>query len=518
MIVSPATIRSPAEYIETFFHINGKPFRFKGREYLIPIYNSKKRTMVLKCSRQTEKSSTLACKGILLQTSLNGNLMAVLPTQEQARNFSNARYKRVLIDSPMLKEGWFSDSDAVLDQVFNKRLSSGSETYFRYAFRDAERCRGYSCDFLFLDEKQDLLRDHIPIIEETLSHSPYKIRMFSGTPKTFDNPLEQDWRRSTQTEWCIQCEGCKRWQYITIKNIDRKGLICHKCGQRIYASNGRWVAQNPAASWDGYRICHPMVPWVKWDEIIEKLETYSPGTFSNEVLGISYDTSDRVITITELKACCDENRGIVNFIPEQYIGQPMFAGIDWGKGEGGGSYTTLLIGSPARHSQDKFMVWYLKRYIGAESDPEFQVKDIAKTCAKWGCMLVGADHGFGFLQNKMLKKYLTSPGGGHRVLEFQAAQVSTGPILRWTGNTERFTMHRTKCLSDTILNLKQAKVRFPMWKAFEPFSGDFLSVYQDYSEKARTTYYDHSPGDPDDMMFSLTYALQCRNVYFGMNE
>jgi hypothetical protein len=511
LTLAPRDITTPAEYVENFFYVKGKPFRFKGREYLIPLYNTRKRSTVLKFSRQTEKSTTLANKGLLYQISLPScNLMVVEPTREQSSNFSNARYKRALVDSPMIFDRWFSDDDTIMDQVFNKRLSNGSEVYFRYAFRDAERCRGYSCDVLNIDELQDILTDHIPIIEETMAHSPYKIRMYSGTPKSFNNPMEYYWSKSTQTEWSIKCEHCRHWQFITIANIGLYHLVCEKCGKQIYPAYGQWIQHNPGALWDGFRVCHPMVPWVKWDEIIEKRNDYSPAQFSNEVLGMSFDTSEKVLTEGELRACCDENRGVLTQIPDSYFGVPMFAGVDWGKGEGK-SYTTLIIGSRSLNSPNKFIVWFMKRYTGAEADPAYQIDDIYKTCMRWNCVVVGCDHGFGFLNNRLLR----NKGLKNRVLEFQAAHVTRGPAIKWNTPTERFTMHRTRCLSDVIVKIKRQGFRFPAWNSFRQYSGDFLSVYEEYSDKSRMTIYDHPPDQPDDMLFSLTYAELASQVHFG---
>jgi hypothetical protein len=506
-------------FIEQNIYVKGKPFTFSGRGYLRPVYTTQHRNLIVKFARQCEKSTMLANKMVCYQTALGPfNAMYVGPTQEQAANFSRNRYGPALKDSQTLNDAFFTNSKRksdkeydVVDQVFNKRLNNGSETYFRYAFHDAERCRGYSADGITIDEFQDIMLDHLPVIEEAMSHSPFKVRIYSGTPKSLENGMEQIWRQSTQNCWCVQCTHCDKWQRLGIHNIGLTGPSCKSCARNLHIANGQWVQFNKGAMWEGFHVSHIMVPWVDWGEILHKRDTYSEGKFMNEVMGESWDLLDKVLSEQDMRRCCDEKRGMFELPPDRYAisasPMPMFAGVDWGKGEGKG-YTILTIGSPVIGNPNMIAVWYMKKYQGHEADPLFQIQDIAERCMKFNVQVIGADHGFGFTNNKLLRKAV----GENKVFEYQSVHSTQGGVLKYDGATDRYSMNRTKACADLILRIKAGNLSFPNWASFKPFSNDFTGIYEDYSEKARMFYYDHSPDNPDDAFFAtlyLTQAIKC---------
>ena len=53
----------PSEFVSNCMYMpilgDLKPFSFKGRRYLIPIYNTPGKRVLLQCGRQVEKSTTL---------------------------------------------------------------------------------------------------------------------------------------------------------------------------------------------------------------------------------------------------------------------------------------------------------------------------------------------------------------------------------------------------------------------------------------------------------------------------
>jgi len=495
-------------YVRDNIYVKGKPFSFKGRMYLPPVYDTEHRNLIVKFARQCEKSTMLANKMVVYQTALGPfNAMYVGPTQEQAANFSRNRFGPALKDSPHLRAAFFDEKQGIVDQVFNKKLNNSSETYFRYAFHDAERCRGYSADGITIDEYQDILLEHIPVIEECMSHSPFKIRIYSGTPKSLDNGIEKTWQESTQNCWCVKCDHCSKWQRLGVWNIGLTGPICKACGRSIRIQNGQWVQFNRGALWDGFHVSHIMVPWVNWSEVLEKREKYSEGKFMNEVMGESFDLLEKVMSEADVRRCCDEKRGMFQKPPPMYVDQPMYAGVDWGKGEGKG-YTVLYIGSRVIGYPDMIAVWYAKRYTGAEADPLVQIDDIAETVKRWNCRVVGCDHGFGFTNNKLLAEKI----GPERVVEFQSVHSSKGGILNYDGATDRYSMNRRKAMAQHILKVKRRKISYPNWASMSQFAPDYTCIYEDYSQKARMFYYDHPPDQPDDSFFADLYLEQVMTV------
>lgn len=205
-----------------------------------------------------------------------------------------------------------------------------------------------------IDELQDILTDNIPIIEECASHSPFKIFMYSGTPKSLDNPLEWYWQEfSTQNEWVVPCHrhtiqtpgGLSKvyWNVLGENNIGPESLVCDRCEKPISAADSmaQWASMNPniinliPKPYEGFRIPQIMVPWISWDEIIQKQTTYSRPKFHNEVLGLSYDTGTRPLTRQDLIDNCDPgiqlNPAFLRSMRSHIGGSTqVYGGLDWG--------------------------------------------------------------------------------------------------------------------------------------------------------------------------------------------
>ena len=142
----------------------------------------------------------------------------VSPTQQQTETFSRDRIQTPVEYSQTLQT--FTDGPMTKNNVLYKKFVTGSDITLRYAFLHADRVRGISADMLLLDEIQDILTDIIPIIEEALSHSPFKILRYSGTPKSLDNTISYYWNQfSTQNEWVVPCEGCNTWNILGLSLI-----------------------------------------------------------------------------------------------------------------------------------------------------------------------------------------------------------------------------------------------------------------------------------------------------------
>ena len=209
---------------------------------------------------------------------------------------------------------------------------------------------------------QDILLDVIPVIEETQSHSEFlKLRTYAGTPKSFDNTIEAYWSRdSTQYEWMIPCDSCgsagkgqhRHWFTIGYDHIGLKGYVCDRCGKPINPHHpaARWVSMRSAAwlkdppiefPFDGFHVSQPMTPWTKHADIVDKKRRYGPAEFHNEVLGLSYETGERVI---RRQALVDSYMPGVKLNDLQgLMGKgPLFMGIDWGGGGCHDDQTRLL--------------------------------------------------------------------------------------------------------------------------------------------------------------------------------
>lgn len=494
--------------------MKGKPIDMSGREYLRAIYNGKAARTLLKFGRQSEKSTTL-CNKISLNSAFLPYFQTIFVSSSasQAKEFSNERIATTWKESSFIAD-YLLDSECT-DRVDQRGLLNGSNVYFRYAFHNADRCRGISSDMCCLDEIQDIRTDNIAVIEECVSHSPrnvrghpYKSFLYAGTPKTSNNAMEFFWQRSTMREWGIKCTHCNHWNLeLNLNNIGKHHLICEKCGGQIYPQSGKWIVTNPGATWDGFHVCQLQVPWLDWkDDIIYKLENYAQHRFFNEVLGLSYDSGSKPLTTAMMRACCDQERNDWWMYDEMNIPQPCFAGVDWAL-TAEKSYTVLTIGAYLPYP-GKFMILFQKRYEGRESDIDSQIEDIKMKCEQYNAQLIGCDWGAGVPQNLKLMQHF----GADRVLQFYNSGNQKARV-KWNADRMMFTISRTTIMTDLFNMIEKGRIEFPCWAIYEKFARDFLNVNIEYN-KDGVLYYDHSPDSPDDVVHSSMYAMLCGEMYW----
>lgn len=514
-----------SDWITTFVRVkdgntgNTIPVEFGERKYLRRIYDTPARKVLLMTSRQTEKSTTVGNRIFSRCLMRPGHTaLFVSPSAMQTTVFSKARMNEVIDMSPLIKA---QTNENITNNVFEKHFANTSKVYLRYAFLTADRIRGLSVNDLFADEIQDLLPDVMPVIEETTSHHDETLFVYSGTPKSLDNTIQNYWAdSSTMSEWVIPCQhhGMPKsphtwhWNILNDKSLGKTGPICDKCGKPINPEHpyARWVEMQKfdgeRVEFEGYRVCRLMVPWFwksqkKWKEILAARERYSTAKFFNEVLAISYDSASKPLTRLELISACDPT--YLNEIESAYkISQShdLFFGIDWGSGER--AYTVLTVGAYCR-ADASFQIIFMMRFVGPLTDPVAQMDEIEHLILKLRPKYVGTDFGFGFYQNKRL----LSKFGMHRIFPFEYVP-RLNVKMKYNKFTHRTLVFRTPLMSDLFNAIKKRKVRFPKWSTIErPYGDDILAIHAEDSSNLRMIKYDKPKGKTDDSFHATLYCL-----------
>ena len=125
-----APLNSKAKFCRDFVYLRGQPIRFGGREYLRQIYNVTDRNLVLRCSRQVEKSTFLANTIVYEACTHPGvQMLLVCPRDEQARRFSRDRLLSVIDQSPLIRRTLLGKSRRK-PPVMNLEFQNGSRLYF----------------------------------------------------------------------------------------------------------------------------------------------------------------------------------------------------------------------------------------------------------------------------------------------------------------------------------------------------------------------------------------------------
>jgi len=382
--------------------------------------------------------------------------------------------------------------------------------------------RGIPAYLLEIDEIQDILYDNIPVIEQCTSHAPemWRTFLYSGTPKTLDNTIEFYWSgyvkdqsMSTQGEWVVPCTHCgstvkggrgRFWNILGERNIGNNGLICERCGGSISPQHedATWANMRNDGIFESYRVSQLMVPWKPWKEILLDYERYPRDKFYNEVLGISYDSGLRPLTMQHIKECCNEEVLMHGDHLESYrslaYGQPIFMGIDWGTGEN--SYTVITM---ATYIGNMFRVFYMHRCTGQETEPDEQLELIMELITDFNVKLIGVDYGGGHYPNN----YLVRRVGPQRLHRYHY-MARCKKKVEWDPRRILWKTHRTDVMSDVFNLIRRKQVQFPNWEEFKnPYAQDMCNIFGEYNEKLAMIQYGHSPDKPDDSFHSLVYCV-----------
>jgi hypothetical protein len=364
---------SPSQFTERFLYLNGKPFSFQNYEFMKPIYDLDSPEIVMKFSRQTSKSTTMA--NIMMSKSAmipHFKQLYVSPSVDQTKIFSGDRVAPVIESSPLIKRHYINSN--VSQNVFTKRFLNGSTLYLRYALQSADRLRGLSTDINYFDEAQDLNIDIIPVINQSMSRSLHKRTVFSGTPKRTKGTLAELWYRSTMYEWFSKCSHCNKWNFLDQKNVGLHGVICRYCGEHLDTRKGQWVSTGDQHSrTKGFRVNLLMfagAPWVDWQtDVIDYRKTCpSDAIFYNEVLGLEYDDGVQPITLADLRRCATGGPMIEDPTSVDLSSTQTTIGLDYGPVNSNKSKT---VASVIQRREGKIKVLYLKRYKGHEADYSF---------------------------------------------------------------------------------------------------------------------------------------------------
>ena len=503
------------EFCENFLFLQRLPICFDGRPYLAgDLRRDGQSNLVLRCSRQTEKSTFLV-NTILYEACQNPGIqmLFVCPRMEQARVFSHTRLLPSLEESPIIRRALLGRGER-RPQVMNMQFANGSSLFVRAAFHSADSCRGLSASLLLVDEFQDMAAGDLPVLQETLSHAENGRTVLTGTPKLVDNHLEAMFRQSTANEWTIDCGNCGNGVVVDERCLGRTGIVCPECEGAINALQGRWVPRNPGAAWgQGFWICHPMVPWLNYDEILDRQRVYDLAKFKNEVLGLPTTVGENVVTRAELEACCATWSMANSFDEVHPQGRDrLVAGIDWGGG--GTSRTVLVIGF--MRSDYHFQVCRFERFAATE-DPDLVLKTVAQRCKQFRIRMIAADGGGnGHVLNRLLLDRLGQSVGLYAILYSMADHTPQrdGALMKWT-------VHRSASIGALFSRVKKQKIIFPRVEDSGSYLDEFACEVAEYDDKSRTVKYSHPETQQDDALHATNYALllavyrfsaECRSI------
>jgi hypothetical protein len=485
------SIQTLEPLLPLMFNLNGKPYSLYDYFPFSPVFRTRMPTnLVVLAARQVAKSTSLAADGVAVSNAIpHFATLFVTPRYEQIRRFST-EYVGAFIKQSPVRDLWTSTETT--GNVLLRTFSNGSRMFFSFALLDVDRIRGISVKKVGIDEAQDMDPDHIPIIRETMSASKeYGITQVTGTPKTLDNFIHGEWKRSTQSEWFTPCYACGKWNIASLEHHleamlgplrediseASPGTVCYHCRKPINPRYGRWVHRHPDRRWDrlGLHVPQPIMPLhyaikKKWGELLQKRDgaaNTAPHVFINEVLGESSATGNQLVTLPDLQAAAElpwENRPLD---PDEQIMERLrgyrttVLGIDWGGGgEDGVSFTVLsLLGF---RPDGKIDVLWGRRLLNPHEHIQ-EAREILGYFQKFNPTFIAHDYtGAGILR----ETFLVQAGVPiERILPIQYVRSATHSLMNYHPATPQhqrdyYTLDKTRSLLYTTSAIKLRIVRF----------------------------------------------------------
>ena len=493
-------------------------------------------------------------------------ILTVTPLFEQIRRISQNYVKPLIATSPVKS---LMMSPSCTDAILQRDFINGSILYFSYAFTSVTRCRGIAADAVQYDELDDFDPEYPPIISQCASSAMRNRRFFRrfGTPKTLDTLMAQHWAVSSQAEWHIRCSHCGHWNIPSLDcDLDvmigprvpkwkvcaeTPGIICAGkskvdgtiCGKPLHPQQGMWIHGFPERRFEtaGYHVPQIILPQhcednLKWKALLnyrEGAEGMTPSKFYNEICGIPYDGSSRLITLTELRRACSlpldttklhEAAKWVERKMQDGIYYDCVMGVDWG---GGGkkelSFTTICIAC-LRYDRKIDIVFGYRSLT--PHDHEKEIATIIALRRMFQCSRIVHDgNGAGEARETQLTMCGVPSDAFSRMFYVRLAR---GSILKWNAGDTRIgtrsghNLDKARSLMWLISLIKNDYVHFFRYDTVPGgklgLVDDFLSLIEDkhshdFASDVYTIIRSSSSKQPDDFTAACNYAV---HYFYGV--
>ncbi len=261
-----------------------------------------------------------------------GNVLFLMPTQNQMDDFAQARIDRAIQDSAYLRERLQPEPPRRkgADSKRLKRLGPGA-VYLRGT--DSKRqIASVDADLVILDEFDQMDEGVVELARRRLASSSKGLLRIASTPRHPEAGVNALYLQSDQRRYFLPCPRCGLEQPLTWRdNIDltKARLVCRSCRKPIdLTTPGRWVAQAPGnGRVHGYHLSRLYSPWANITEMVEAAGATTPVAvreFQNSDLGEPFAPPGGGLSIDVLHRCRSD------YGLDDYAGQPCDMGVDVG--------------------------------------------------------------------------------------------------------------------------------------------------------------------------------------------
>lgn len=345
--------------------IKKKPFSFQNRDYLLPIYRDNSQVIHIVKARQMEITE-FVLNWLLFHLTKNPNTTGLYVSDRKSHitAFYKSRLRKAITSSKIL--GQLIEEQSGFRVSFN----NGSELYLCSAWGGFDAARSISADFAVVDEIQSIDAEAIPVLQETLSKSPFGRLICVGTGSEQGDHWYKVWHSGDQKEWDFQSKS--------------------------------WIAKKPQnfGIASTYRITQYMASWLDQNKIHKKEQEYTPRRFANEVLGDWYGSASRPLIERDIHNLFDVSTDLKSPDQVDYSLGPLYMGVDWGTGSH--SFTVPWIWQCVDDKTPRFNLIYTR--LITEPSTEKQADMIANLIEDYDIKQVVVDEAGGTRQVQKLSE------------------------------------------------------------------------------------------------------------------
>lgn len=322
------TLTTCSKWAETY-RVMGKPlagrWSFERHAWLRDMHDSKADLNVGMKAAQMGYTETLLNWIFYSIDILNQSCLYVLPTDDNASDFSTSRFDPALEMSPHLS-GLFSD----VKNAKHKR--AGSASLFIRGSRAKNKLVSIPVARVAIDELDQMVSEHIPLIFERMSGQIDKQCWMISTPTTPGDGIHFYFADSTRSQFFFKCPHCGKFiNFIYPDSIILDGknshLICKECKKplkheekQIFLKDGVWVDET-SSDIKGYSINQLYSTTVTPYEIFQVYERSQSNPADEQELynskfglpriveGAKIDLNDINACLSSHKSDCEVDRG-----------------------------------------------------------------------------------------------------------------------------------------------------------------------------------------------------------------
>lgn len=306
--------------------VDGEPVDFKAYPYLIDMLDDEHPNSVTIKGGQMGFTITAILKRIkrLRQSAMRGCLY-LFPTDTDVRDFSDARFARMMRDNPAF-------AALVRESVDSKQLKEIGEGYIyfrgcgqkgqdREGKKSKSKLKSIPIDDLVTDERDEMDDARVDAAMYRLSGSKNPRYEELSTPTIPDYGVDLTYQQSDQHEWHWKCQRCNEyvcldhhWPNCLTEHYDDRPqqFLCSKCREVLERRHGMWIAARPDfTKRRGRRVSQLSSPRQTADSIFHMwVEAQHKGRmreFENQTLARPYAEVEQRLSEQMLRECVESH-------------------------------------------------------------------------------------------------------------------------------------------------------------------------------------------------------------------